>query len=143
MLTCWCSFDCILFVLQLPGLTKETLLVLTEISAAITGRAKYLINFCAFKHALLGKIQSDMIKGRIGRIPQLGGANYFISTCQLLESDQKLKTLSLVKCSHISVSDIEKAVKENCSEFRTLYLKRSCSSVMQCSTTRQMRTRLA
>jgi len=33
---------------------------------------------------------------------------------QLLESDRKLKTLSLVKYSRISVTDIEQAVKDNC-----------------------------
>ena len=67
---------------------------------------------------LLGKIQSDTIEERLGRIWQSNGAIYFISMRQLLESDRKLKTLLHVKYSLISVvdienSDIEKAVKEN------------------------------
>ena len=97
----------------MPGLTKETFLVLRQTCLAITGLAKYLINFCGFRNVLLGKIKSDTIEGRFGRFRQLSGANYYISMRQLLESDRKLKTLLLVKYSNISVSEIEKAVQQN------------------------------
>ena len=95
---------------------------------ALTGLTKYLINYCDFKYVLLGKIQSDAIERRFGHIRQLSGANYFISMRQLLESDRKLRALSLVKYSHISVKDIEEAVQakhspdyETTSEAEVLY----------------------
>ena len=83
----------------MPGLTKETFLALRQTCRGITGLAKYLINYCGFEYALLGKIQSNTIKGRLGRIHLLNGGNYYISMRQLLESDRKLRTLSLVKYS--------------------------------------------
>ena len=95
----------------MPGLTKETFLAVKQTCRAITGLAKYLINFCGFKYVLLGKIQSDTIEGRFGHIRQLSGANYYISMRQLFESDRKLRTLSLLKYSRISVNQIEETVK--------------------------------
>ena len=77
----------------------------------MAGLAKYLINSCGFKYVLLKKIQSDTIEGRFGHIRQFSGANYYISLLQLLENNRKLRTLSLVKYSHISVKDIEQAVQ--------------------------------
>ena len=81
----------------MPGLTKETFLALKQTCQAIAGLAKYLFNSCGFNYVLLGKIQSDTIEGRFGHIRQLSGANYYISMRQLLESDRKLRTLSLLK----------------------------------------------
>ena len=61
---------------------------------------------------LLGKVQSDNIERRFGRIRQLSGSYYFISMRQLLESDKKLRTISLLKYSGISIAEIEQAVKD-------------------------------
>ena len=97
--------------MQLPGLTKEAFLALRQTCHALTELTKHLINFCGFKYVLLGKIQSHAIESRFGRIRQLSGANYFISKQQLLESDCKLRTLSLVKYSHISALDIGQAAR--------------------------------
>ena len=69
------------------------------------------MNECGFKYVLLGHIQSDTIEGRFGHIRQLSGANYFISMRQLYESDRKLRTLSLLKYSQISLKEIEDAAK--------------------------------
>ena len=100
---------------QMPGLTTETFLSLRQTCRGITGLAKYLINYCGFKYVLLGKIQFDTIEGRFGRICQLSGANYganyYISMRQLLESDRKLRTLSLVKYSRIFISHIDQVAK--------------------------------
>ena len=97
--------------MQLPGLTKEAFLALRQTCQALTELNKHLINFCGFKYVLLGKIQSHTIESRFGRIRQLSGANYFISKRQLLKSDRKLRTLSLVKYSHISVRDVGQAAR--------------------------------
>ena len=69
------------------------------------------MNDCGFKYVLLGYIQSDTIEIRFGHIRQLSGANYFISMRQLYESDRKLRTLSLLKYSQISLKEIEDASK--------------------------------
>ena len=95
----------------MPGMTKETFLALKQTCQAIVGLAKYLFNTCGFNYVLLGKIQSDTIEGRFGHIRQLSGANYYISMRQLLESDRKLRALSLVKYSRISVKEIDQAAK--------------------------------
>ena len=100
------------FYFQMPGLTKETFLALRQTYRGVTGLAKYLMNYCGFKYVLLGKIQCDTIEGRFGRICQLSGANYYISMRQLLKSDRKLRTLSLVKFSRISTSHIDQVGKK-------------------------------
>lgn len=99
-------------LLQLPGLTKETFLALRQTCLAIAGLAKYLLNQLEFKYVLPGKIQSDNIEGRFRRIRQLSGANYFISMRQLYESDRKLRAISLLKYSNISITDVEHEVKD-------------------------------
>ena len=78
---------------------------------SITGLSKYLMNECGFRYVLLGHIQSDTIEIRFGHIRQLSGANCFISMRQLCESDRKLRTLSLLKCSQISLKEIKDAAK--------------------------------
>ena len=97
--------------LQLPGLTKETSLALSQSCQAIAGLSKYLLNQCQFNYVLLGKIQSDTLEGRFGHFRQLSGANYFISMRQLYESDRKLRALSLVKYSKISLKELDNATK--------------------------------
>ena len=97
--------------MQLSGLTKEAFLALRQTCQALSELTKHLINFSGFKYVLLGKIQSDTIESRFGRIRQLSRANYFFSKRQSLESDRKLQTLSLVKYSHISVRDIGQAAR--------------------------------
>jgi len=109
MLNLYCSHQQRL--LQMPGLTKETFLAIKQTCFAIVGLAKYLLNSCGFNYVLLGKIQSDTIEGRFGHIRQLSGANYYISMRQLLENDKKLRTLSLLKYSHISVKEISQAAE--------------------------------
>ena len=69
------------------------------------------MNEYGFKYVLLGKMQSDNIESRFARIRQLSGANHCISMRQLLESDRKLRTLSSVKYSKISIKQIEEAAK--------------------------------
>ena len=69
------------------------------------------MNECGFKCVLLGHTHSDTIEGRFCHIRQLNGANYFISMGQLYERDRKLRTLSLLKYSQISLKEIKDAAK--------------------------------
>ena len=75
--------------------------------------SKYLLENCGFNYVLLGKIQSDMIERRFSRICQLSGANYYISMRQLQESDRKIRLISLLKYSQISIAEIDIIVKKN------------------------------
>src|SRR6218665_1472547 len=44
-------------------------------------------------------------------VAQLSGANYYISMRQDLESDRKIRTVSLLKYSKVSLSDIDTAIQ--------------------------------
>ena len=79
------------------------------------------MNECGFKYVLLGHTPLDSIEGQFCRIGQLSRANYFISMRQLYESDRKLRTLSLLKYSQISLKEIEDAAKAR--EERTAILE--------------------
>ena len=46
---------------------------------------------------MLGYFQSDCIEGRFGRYRMLGGANFYISVTQVLQGEQKLRVLGLLK----------------------------------------------
>ena len=104
----------LLFLLQLPGLTKETALALRQTGQAITGLSRYLFNKCGFRYVLLGIMQLDNIEGRFGHIRQLSGGNYYISMRQLYENDRKLRTISLLEYSKISIAEIDETAKTKC-----------------------------
>ena len=95
---------------KLPGLTKETFLEFQQTSRAISSLAHYFIDDCGFNNVLLGLIQSDNIESRFGWYRQLSGANYFISIRQFKESDKKIRTISLLKYSDISIGDIDSVI---------------------------------
>ena len=102
------------FSIQQSGLTEHTSRALHQTCEAITQMSKYLLEICGFNYVLLGKIQSDMIERRFSRIRQLSGANYYISMRQLQESDRKIRSISLLKYSQISIAEIDIIVKTKC-----------------------------
>ena len=54
---------------------------------------------------LLGKFQSDVLESRFGWYRQMCGGNYFISVQQVLQNEQKIKAISLVKFSEFFLRD--------------------------------------
>lgn len=56
---------------------------------------------------LLGSLQSDSFERRFGWWRQSSGANYYISARQIQESYRKIRTLSLVKYSKITLEEID------------------------------------
>jgi hypothetical protein len=60
---------------------------------------------------LLGHLQSDPIESRFGWLRQMSGANYYISTKQVLDSDRKIRAVSLLKFSGISLTEIDAAIQ--------------------------------
>lgn len=56
------------------------------------------------------------IESRFGWLRQLSGANYYISTKQVLDSDRKIRALSLLKFSCISLSELDCAIQSSNSD---------------------------
>jgi THAP domain/Transposase protein len=90
-----------------PGLTRETFVALRQTCLALVDCSCHLLDHRGYKYVLLGSLQSDAIESRFGWLRQLSGANYYISTRQVLESDRKIRALSLLKFSGISLTDID------------------------------------
>ena len=93
-----------------PGLTRETFLALRHTCLALADCASFLLDRLGFSYVLLGQLQSDAIESRFGWLRQMAGANYFVSMRQVMESDRKIRALSLLKFSKISLAEIENAV---------------------------------
>ena len=102
------------------GLTADTFLANIQTCRALPEMARFLISTCGFRYVLLGNIQSDCIEGRFGWIRQLSGANYYISVRQLLESCNKIKAISLLKFSQISIKELSAAAYRNTNEIESV-----------------------
>jgi hypothetical protein len=96
-----------------PGLTRETVLAMRHTCIAITECAVYLIDNLGFLYVLFGQLQSDWIESRFGWLRQLSGGNYFISAKQVLDSDRKIRAVSLLKFSGFSLAEIDVAIQES------------------------------
>ena len=72
-----------------PGLSKETFLALRHTCLGIADCASFLLDRRGFNYVLLGHVQSDAIESRFGWFRQLAGANYYISTRQVVEGTRK------------------------------------------------------
>ena len=93
-----------------PGLTRETFIALRQTCLAVAECAEYLLTQRGFEVVLIGHLQSDPIESRFGWLRQMSGANYFISMKQVLDSDRKIRALSLLKFSHISLEEIDETI---------------------------------
>lgn len=96
-----------------PGLSKETFLALRHTCEALADCASFLLDRRGFRYVLLGHLQSDAIESRFGWLRQLAGANYYISMRQVVEGDKKIKAVSLLKFSKLSLADIDSALVES------------------------------
>lgn len=94
-----------------PGLTPQTFLALRHTCLALAACASYLLEKLDFKFVLLGNLQSDPIESRFGWLRQMSGANYYISTKQVLDSERKIRALSLLKFSKFSLSEVDSAIE--------------------------------
>jgi len=87
-----------------PGLSKETFLALWHSCRALADCSAFLLDRRGFNYVLLGHLHSDAIETRLGWLRQLVGANYYISMRQVIEGDWKIRALSLLKFSHLSLA---------------------------------------
>lgn len=93
------------------GLSKETFLAVRHTCEALADCASHMLDHLGFNYVLLGKLQSDAIESRFGWLRQLSGANYYISTKQVRESDRKIRAVSLLKFSGITLDEIDDAIQ--------------------------------
>jgi len=91
-----------------------------------------MLDRLAFNYVLLGHLQSDAIESRFGWLRQLSGANYFISMRQVLEGDRKIRALSLVKYSHLSLEDVDSAIQAEDSSPSDTTTADSIAEALQC-----------
>jgi len=91
--------------------TRDTFLALQHACLALADCASYLLDHRGFSYILLGHLQSDAIERWFGWLRQLSSADYYISVRQVTESDRKIRALSLLKFSNISLSEIDDAIQ--------------------------------
>lgn len=77
---------------------------------ALSECCRYLLPHLGFDFILLEKLQSDNINSRFGWYRQLSGANYFISVREVFQSEKKIRAVSLLKFSHITMYDLDAAI---------------------------------
>ncbi|XP_035233153.1 uncharacterized protein LOC118204968, partial [Stegodyphus dumicola] len=102
---------------QIGKLSKETQVALLHTTATLNELSKYLLKEFKLPFILLGKFQTDNLEGRFGQFRQMSGCNYNVSLQQIIESERKLKLISLLKMQssekgsfilqHFSCNDIE------------------------------------
>lgn len=73
--------------------------------------SSYLLDRKAFNYVILGHLQTDAIERRFGWLRQMSGANYYVSMRQVLESDRRIRAVSLLKFSGISLTEIDSAIQ--------------------------------
>lgn len=79
--------------------SKSAFSAFKQTTSGLIGCCKYLLDNLQLNYVLLGSIQSDSIETRFGWIRQLSGGNYYVSCRQVLESDKKIRAMSLLKFS--------------------------------------------
>ena len=79
------------------GLTRETFTACIQSIEGIMELTEHLILQHNFKYVLPGKFVSDPPEARFGWYHQANGDNYFISLKQLLQTEKKIRCLSLLQ----------------------------------------------
>ena len=84
-----------ILLFQVQGLSPQTFTATIQTCGSMPQLIRYLIDERGFNYIQMGRIQSDCIESRFGWIRALNEGNYFISMRQLLEGEQKIKTISI------------------------------------------------
>ncbi len=98
------------------GLSRETFLAVIHSCKTLVLIARYCLVKLQYKYVLLGKFQSDPIEKRFSWLRQLSGGNFYISVRQLIQNEKKIRTSSLIKFSHCSLTEIRSLDQENQAE---------------------------
>lgn len=106
-----------------PGLSAETFAAIINACRVVRLIVLHLLQKCDFQFALTGHIQSDAIESRFGQYRQMAGGNFYVSIKQVLESEKKIKMVSLLKHSGIPLSDIAESNEIELSSAQPLALE--------------------
>jgi len=85
------------------ALTKETMFALKHTTDTMCRLSEYLLTTTVrgqqqqMEYVILGKFQTDNLEFRFGQYRQMSGSNYNVSVTQIMESEKKLKILSIMK----------------------------------------------
>ena len=88
------------------GSVRKHFFALKTSISALGKLAEYLFTL-GFKYVCLGKITSDSLESRFGLYRSLSGSNYFISLKNLLDSERKIRSISLLMYSNIDLTLID------------------------------------
>jgi len=82
-------------------LSRETMFALKHTVGTMCQLCEYLLTtpVCGqqMNYVLLGKFQTDALEFRFGQYRRMSGTNYNVSVTQIMESEKKLKIMSLMK----------------------------------------------
>lgn len=89
-------------------LTNDTYFAFIHTTETIILLCKYVFeNFPGVKYILLGFFQTDRLEWRFGKYRKMSGCNYHVSVSQILESERKLKVMSLLKLRSTKYGDFQ------------------------------------
>ena len=89
------------------SLTVETFQSVIQTTKALKAVSQYLIESEGFEFVLLGKFQTDDLEKRFGWYRQLVGANYYVSSRQIVEGEKSIRLRSLVKFCDFKLPQIK------------------------------------
>ena len=90
-----------------PGLSTETFSAMIVSLKSIKLIALHLLENVGFNYVLTGKLNSDPIERRFGRYRQLSGGNFYISAKNVAENERKIRILSLIRHSGVTIDEIK------------------------------------
>jgi hypothetical protein len=114
---------------QQHGLSSETFQAVKQTSEGLATLCEFLILQKKQQYVLLGKVQSDRLEGRFGKLRQMNGGNLFASVKQFLEAERSLKIKNLAKLD-LSLSDIQDIFDDSAEEHR-IKVEESVRKILQ------------
>jgi len=88
------------------GLSRETFLANKQTVSAMGELALYMLDNVGYEYFLTGKVLSDCLEERFGWYRMKAGGNYFISFKNIVITEKKIKTISLLKFSGFKPKEI-------------------------------------
>lgn len=88
-------------------LTLDTQQALEHSVFTVLQIVEYLKTVWNFDYILFGKFQTDPLEARFGQYRQMSGGCYHVSVMQILESEKKLKIVSVIKLFSASQKEIK------------------------------------
>ncbi|XP_023217327.1 uncharacterized protein LOC111619744 [Centruroides sculpturatus] len=88
-------------------LTVKTQKELEHTIKAMYELTEFILNELGAHYVLLGKFQTDMLEARFGQYRQMSGSSYHISVSEIIESERKLKLISLLNMKSSKIGNFQ------------------------------------